>query len=116
MKCEYNSDLEFQERLVKVTNEIKKDYPLISTDDAVKIASITLPINDYPTNDDKFDRLYRIMLIIGKDNPEYSHAFNDLYNLYEDGLKNPIYKELMTGIIDYCAGLRDSFPYLDEYI
>ena len=62
MRYEYDSDLTFVERVAKIAKEIHRCYNRISYDDCKKIAGITNPINNYVTNDDKFDRLYKIML------------------------------------------------------
>ncbi len=114
MNYDYNSDLEFKDRVTKVASEIKRVYPLISIDDAIKAAAISNPINGPVTVNDKFDRLYRIMLVIGRDNVEFIHVFNDSYNLYDSGILNDKYVNLMGKIIDYMSGQRDDFPFILE--
>ena len=114
MKYQYNSDLTFEERVVQTASEIKEKYRDISVDDAIHIAAISHPIDDKVTNDDKFDRLYNTMLIIDKDHEEFLNVFNDAFNLYEKGLKNDSYNNIMKEIIDYIEGNRPTFPYLVE--
>ncbi len=115
MRYEYNANLEFPERVSLVSKEIKEVYPEIPDDIVEKAAAISLPINDKVTNDDKFDRLYRILYILNENNNEMSHVFNDLYAIYEDGLTNQSYIKLMGGLVDYYNGMRESFPELVEY-
>ena len=115
MKYEYNANLEFPERVALVSEEIKSAYPLLPDDVVKKAAAISLPINDTVTNDDKFDRLYRILYVIHSDYDEYSHVFNDLYAIFEDGLENNTYIKIVGGLVDYYNGLRDTFPELTEY-
>ena len=114
MIYEYDSDLYLYERIAKVANEIHRVYSDISMDDAKEIASITNPINDKVTNNDKFDRLYKIMLVIGKDHPSFSHVFNDCYDIYEDGSLNEKYNNVMYEIIKYLNGNSYSFPLITE--
>ena len=115
MKFDYNSHLDFMERCSFVANEIQKEYPLISLKEAVRAASFTIPLDDKVTNDIKFDRYYFILRTIGRGHDEFSHVFNDLYDLYVDGFEKVEYNDLMLKIIDYAAGDDISFPDLVEY-
>ncbi len=115
MMYEYDSNLEFEDRVKKVATNIVKEFPLISVDDAIKAAAITTPINtDVPTNDDKFNRLYCIMLTIDREHDEFFHAFNNAFNIYESGLKNEKYNQVFSEIVNYLDGKRDTFPYIYE--
>lgn len=114
MKYEYNSNLDFENRIVEVAYEIKNEYPSIVIDDAIKAASLSTPIEDKVSNDDKFNRLYNILLTIDKEHEEFPHVFNDAFNLYQDGLKNELYNNVMKEIIKYIEGERLTFPYLVE--
>lgn len=115
MKFEYNANLQFQERIEQVKKEILEEYPLISEDYALLAASLSSTIDDKSTNDDKFDRYYYLLKIIGKENEEFSHVFNDLFNLYQKGFKKNINNLLTISIIDYITGSRKKFPELFEY-
>ena len=114
MTYDYDSNLELKDRVVKVASEIKKEYPLISTEDAVKAAAISSPISGRVTINDKFERLYHILMVIGKENVEFPHVFNDLYNVYENGLLNEDNNNLMTKIVDYICGTKNEFPFMYE--
>lgn len=114
MIYEYDSDLYLFERIAKVANEIHKKYSNISLDEAKKIASITNPINDKVTDNDIFDRLYKIMLIIGKEHPDFSRVFNDSYDVYENGSLDEKYKNVMYEIVKYINGDTSSFPFITE--
>ena len=114
MMYEYDSDLEFEDRIKKVASDIIKEFPLISIDDAIKAAALTNPINNTPSNDDKFNRLYCIMLTIDRDHYEFYHAFNNAFNIYESGLKDEKNNLIFREIIDYLDGKRDTFPYMSE--
>ena len=115
MRFEYNSDLDFDERVEFVFHEIKDAYPEIEDFLIRDISENTLPIDDKVSNDDKFDRYYLILRIIGRDHPSFSQVFNDLYNVYEDGLHNKVYLNVMPKIIDYANGSRSDFPELVSY-
>ena len=114
MKFSYNSNLSFYERITQVAEEIRKEYPLISFKDAAYAAADAIAVDDKVTNDEKFNRYYYIMKIIGRDHDEFSHVFNDAYKVYEDGLKDQLYIQAMENIIEYALGNRDEFPYIYE--
>ena len=114
MEFEYNSNLEFEERVELVSKEIKKKYSDISNKSIIEAASIANVIDDYVTNDDKFDRLYHILLVLDKNKEDSTVVFNDLYNIYEDGLKNNRNIDMMTELVKYYSGNRESFPYMNE--
>lgn len=115
MRFEYNSNLLFSDRLKLVTQEILDEYPLISKDYALIAASLSSTVDDRSTNDDKFDRYYYLLKIIGRDNEEFPHVFNDLFNLYQQGFNKNINNLLTLSIIDYATGNREKFPELFEY-
>ena len=112
MNFEYNSNLTFKERVDLVAKEIMSEYPLLSSDDAVKAAALATPVDDKVTNDAKFDRYYFILKNIDPSNEEFSHVFNDAFNVYQKGLKDDKYNTAMLGIIDYVNGMRADFPEL----
>lgn len=115
MKFEYNKNLTYNDRVSLVAKEIRDEYPLISDHDAALAASFATPVDDKATNDEKFDRYYFIMKVIGKNNDEFSHVFNDAFDLYRDGLNSEIYKNAMFSIIEYATSDRD-FPELLNYV
>lgn len=110
MKFEENSNLEFDERANLVYEEIKKEYPLIDENAIYKAAALSKAIDDKSTYDDKFDRYYCIMYIIGKEDAEFSHVYNDAYNLFSKNLLNEENTKIMNQITEYVSGYRDSFP------
>ena len=114
MIFEYDSDLTFKERVTKIANNIHKCYDRISIEDCKKIAALTDPINDEVTSDDKFDRLYKIMLYIGKDHPDFNHVFNDTFAVYESGSLNDTNKNMMYEIVRYLNNERSTFPLYTE--
>ena len=115
MIYEYDSDLTFVERVTKIAKEIHRCYNRISYDDCKRIAGITNPINDYVTNDDKFDRLYKIMLLIDKDHPDFNHVFNDCFSVYEKGSLSESNKNMMYEIVRYLNNERPRFPLFMEW-
>ncbi len=115
MRYEYDSDLPFIERVTKVANEIHKCFDRIDIKDCNKIAAITNPINNTVSNNDRFDRLYKIMLIIGKDHPDFDHVFNDCYSVYEKGSLSESNKNMMFELIKYLNNERDTFPMYSEW-
>lgn len=114
MRFEYNSNLEFGERVKLVAKEIVDEYPLIGFDEATYAAVHAVPIDDKCTNDDKFDRYYFIMRAIGKNHDEFAHVFNDSYNLYREGFQKDIYNKVMVEIIDYVSSNSNFFPELSD--
>ncbi len=114
MTYDYDSNLELKDRVIKVASEIKKEYPLISTEDAVKAAAISSPISGRVTIDEKFERLYHILMVIGKENSEFPHVFNDIFNIYESEILNEVNTSLMGKIIEYICGNINEFPYMYE--
>lgn len=115
MKFNYNKDLEFKERLLKVLSEVKAQYPLINEKSAAIASMMSSPVDDKATNDDKFDRYYFLLKEVSPEDPEYNHIFNDLYNLYEAGFENSIYNNCMEEIINFIEGEREDFPLLSEF-
>lgn len=110
MRIKENSDLEFNERVNSVFDEIKKDYPLIDENLIYQAAAIARPIDDKTKADDIFDRYYILMYLIGKEDAEFPHVYNDAYNLYSKGLLSAENSELMDKISEYVSGYSDSFP------
>lgn len=114
MKYDYNGNLEFEDRLLQVIGEIKSTYSYISNKSILESALLSGAINDYVTNDDKFDRLYHILLVLDKNKEDNTIVFNDLYNIYEDGLEDKKYINMMIELIKYYSGGREIFPYMNE--
>lgn len=114
MKFEYNSNLDFDDRVSLVFNEIKSAYPKIDDLSASKASIIAFPINDYVTSDDKFDRLYKILLFLNKNNAEYPRVFNEMFDLFEEGLSDYRYNDIMMEITKYLNGDRKTFPLMSE--
>ncbi len=115
MKFEYNENLDLKERIEIVALEIKQNYPLIENSAAIMSAILSSSIDDKPTNDEKFERYYFLLQNLNTTNVEYLHVFNDLCNVYEDGLENNIYKKCMIEIINFISGKRFNFPELAEF-
>ena len=111
----YNANMSLIERVRQVSNEIKKNYPLIE-EGAVAIAStLSPPVDDKPTNSDKFKRYYYLLRYLHPTNAEYSHVFNDMYDIYESGIEDETYKMCMLDIIKYVSHKRETFPLLKDY-
>ena len=110
MKFEYNKDLLFEERVRLVTKEILSEYPLISAQSAKEAASLATPIDDKVLPEDKLDRYYFIMKIIGNKHDEFSHVFNDAFEVYQNGIRDDKYNTLMENIIKYMKGEMEVFP------
>lgn len=116
MKFEYNENLSLMEKTELVATEIKKQYPEIDDLPVVMSALLSSPVDDKPTNDEKFERYYYILKHLDTKNEEYLHVFNDLYNVYEDGLESKPYNECMEAIIKFVAKETTIFPDLADYI
>ena len=114
MNFSYNSNLEFDERVQVVADEICKEYPLISRQDAVFAAGNAVAVDGKVTNDVKFNRYYYIMKTIGRHHDEFPHVFNDAFKVYDQGLDNCLYIDVMPKIVDYLTGGRDAFPGFTE--
>ena len=110
MTYAYNSNLDFYDRVHLVTEEICHEYPLISQREAKEAAACARAVDDHITNDDKFNRLYYILLTIGRTHDEFYHVFNDLYKVYDEGVEQSLYRNIMPQIVDYAIGDRGTFP------
>lgn len=115
MSFEYNDNLNMIERIKLVNDEIKQTYPLIDNTSSIMAATLSSPIDDKPTNSDKFERYYYMLMYLDKSNPEYFHIFNDMYDLYEDGIENLTFNNCMIEIIKYVSQKRDEFPLLQDF-
>ena len=114
MKFEYNADLDYDKRVTKVTYEIKKAYPLIDIEAARSAASMCMPLDDKPTNEDKFLRYYYILYYLEPRDLEYRHVFNDLYDLFSEGIDNEKYNNCVREIMRYMLMERENFPLINE--
>ena len=115
MRFQYNDNLNMIERIRLVSDEIKHNYPLIDENSAIMAATLSSPIDDKPTNSDKFERYYYMLMYLKPTSPEYSHVFNDLYDVYEDGIENRAYNDCMVEVINYVSHKRDNFPLLQDF-
>ena len=115
MKFEYNENLSRNKQTEQVAIEIKKQYPEIDDLAVIMGALLASPVDDKPTNEEKFERYYYILLHLNPQNPEYLHVFNDLFNVYEDGINKQEYNACMEDIIKFVANERTTFPILADY-
>ena len=115
MTFEYNVNVDLIPRVKMVRDEIIKQYPLIEETAAVIAASLASSLDDKPTNADKFERCYFILMNLSPTNDEYIHVFNDMYDLYEDGIDNDVYNSCMKEIIKFISHERTTFPLLEEF-
>lgn len=115
MTFQYNDNLSMIERIRFVSAEIKRNYPLIDDNSAIMAATLSPTIDDKPTNSDKFERYYYMLMYLEPTNPEYSHVFNDMYDIYEDGIDNNVYNDCMIEVIKYVSHKRDKFPLLQDF-
>ena len=115
MKFEYNANLSMVQRIKLVTDEIMKHYPLIDPSAAKMSAILSSSIDDKPTNSEKFERYYFLLMYLNPNNDEYIHVFNDMYNVYESGIEEEQYSNCMEEIIKYFSHTRETFPLLEEF-
>lgn len=115
MKFEYNENLNLEEQTEMVALEIKKQYPYIEDLPVIMSSLLSSPVDDKPTNEEKFERYYYLLKYLNPQNIEYLHIFNDLYNVYEDGIKKDQYNECMLEIIKFISKERMTFPNLAEF-
>lgn len=115
MKFEYNENLDLMKRIELVALEIKKRYPNIDDFSLIMSSLLSPSVDDKPTNDEKFERYYYILKFLDPTNIEYLSVFNDLYDVYEDGIKKEQYNDCMMEIIKFIAKERDNFPDLAEF-
>lgn len=115
MKFEYNDNLDLKEQTEMVAVEIKKQYPHIEGLPIFMASLHASPVDDKPTNEEKFERYYYLLKYLNPQNIEYLHIFNDLYNVYEDGIEKKEYHDCMLEIIKYVSKERTTFPDLAEF-
>ena len=115
MRFEYNEDLEKKERIEQVMGEIKEHYEDVDSYATYMAALLASPIDDKPTNSEKFERYYYLLKYLKPTNYSYLHIFNDLYNVYEDGIEKAEYNDCMFEIVKYIAGERQTFPHITEF-
>ena len=115
MSFEYNIDLDLNQRIKQVSEEIINRYPLIEHNAAIMSATMSSSIDDKPTNTEKFERYYFLLMFLNKDNDEYIHVLNDMYDVYENGIEDDIYNRCFEEIINYTEHKRDTFPLLEEF-
>ena len=115
MRFEYNEDLEKEDRINLVMDEIKSHYEDVDIYSAYMAALLSSPVDDKPTNDEKFERYYHLLRCLNPKNYSYLHIFNDLYNVYEAGIKKTEYNDCVREIIKYITGERNSFPVISDF-
>ena len=115
MKFEYNEDLEKEERIKQVMYEIKDHYVDIDRYSSYMAALLSSPVDDKLTNSEKFERYYYLLRYLKPNNNCYLHVFNDLYDVFEDGIEKPEYNECMFEIIRYISGERPTFPLISDF-
>ncbi len=115
MKFEYNENLDIEARIKLVMQEIKTRYKEVDDSSAYIAALLSSPVDDKPTNDEKFERYYHLLRNLSPNNFNYLDVFNDLYNVYDSGIYKPQYNECMVEIINYISGNRDSFPMISDF-
>ena len=115
MKFEYNENLDIMEQTELAALEIKRQYPGIEDIAVITSALLASPVDDKPTNDEKFERYYYILKHLDTNNIEYLHVFNDLYDVYEAGLEKQPYKDCMAEIVKFISKERLTFPNLADF-
>lgn len=115
MKFEYNEDLEKEERIKQVMYEIRDHYVDVDRYSSYMAALLASPVDDKPTNAEKFERYYYLLKYLKPTNICYLHIFNDLYDVYEEGIEKPEYNECMCELIRYISGERSVFPDLADF-
>ena len=115
MKLEYNEDLEKEVRIKQVMYEIKDHYVYIDRYSSYMAALLSSPVDDKPTNSEKFERYNYLLRYLKPNNNCYLHVFNDLYDVFEDGIEKPEYNECMFEIIRYISGERPTFPLISDF-
>ena len=110
MKFEYNADLTYEERVIQTSKEILDTYPGISKTEAIFAAGHTSSVDDRVTNDNRFERYYYILRTIGKNNAEFKKVLNDAYIVYNMGLSDRKYIDIMPKIFDYFISNNVDFP------
>ena len=74
-------------------------------------ATLSSPIDDKLTNSDKFERYYYMLMYLKPTSPEYSHVFNDMYDIYEDGIDNSVYNDCIMFMLRSRKEIRLSVLY-----
>ena len=115
MRFEYNENLSQKDQAKMVAVEIKTQYPEIDSLAIFMASLLSPPVDDKPTNEEKFERYYYILKHLNPQNIEYLHVFNDLYKVYEDGIEKEEYNECMKEIVRFVAQERYTFPNLADF-
>lgn len=115
MKFEYNENLDAMDQVEMVAIEIKRQYPEIDDLPVFMSALLASPVDDKPTNEEKFERYYYILKYLDPRNIEFVHVVNDLYDVYEDGIEKKEYNECMSEIMKFVSGEINIFPELADF-
>ena len=108
MKFEYNEDLEKEERIKQVMYEIKDHYVDIDRYSSYMSALLSSPVDDKPTNSEKFERYYYLLRYLKPNNVCYLHVFNDLYDVVVHVHTHP---ELGDEYASDCYSNQDLYTY-----
>ena len=103
----------FDERVSLIFEDIQKEYPLLTKEEAYECAVLSSSVDNKTNNDNRFSMQYFILRKIGRNHQEFSHVFNDIFKTYQDGV-NDHYSDVMFEIIRYAIQQRNNFPQLEE--
>ena len=107
MICDYNGNLEYEERIAKVVLEIQNYYNFVSKSEAILVATLEPVITSNDNDINLIKRLYLIMKV--------NHNYDEI--IYNDILKINSYNNIIvsTKILlgEYIKGNRQ-FPSYDE--
>ena len=107
MICDYNGNLEYEERIAKVVKEIQDNYNFITKGEAILVASLEPIINDFNNDISLAKRLYYIMRV----NHNYDNIiYKDILNINSN---NDIIISFKIAIEEYIKGNR-KFPEYNE--
>ena len=117
MKCQKNSHLNLKDRLELVSYEILEEFPRLSVEDSVKVATFYDIIMDDQVNADiLFRRYYYLMYVLGGKNCSLFEEFLlHMKNNCSLELKDPLNQLLYEDIIKYNQNELDVFPCISQY-
>lgn len=107
MICEYNGNLEYEDRIAQVAKEIQESYNFITKAEAILIATLVPIINDFNNDINLLKRLYYIMKV----NHNYdSIIYKDILNINSN---NDIVMSAKIKLGEYVNG-NIKFPNYEE--
>lgn len=115
MKFVYNGNLLEDERIEKVSKEIREAYPFVTFEEAKEVAMLEEPISKTKDFAMEFKRLYNLLLIL-QDKGKANLVCKDLFTLVKnvDLDKESKYSNIVEEVYRFLMGERD-FPYLEEF-